>query len=157
MATYQNLNQFKPTPVLGMLSFVSSPNVKSVKIDPASTATKLQAGTPVKLVDKTSTEVLVDACSAATDAVYGIIIFNQKINKYTAGQTVEIACKGSVIYLESSAAIARGARVSSAVTPAAPTVVTDTTSTHARVGQFLDKVAAANVLGRVEVDPDIAP
>ena len=157
MATYQNLNQFKPTSLLGGLSFVNNPNVKSVKIDPASTATKLQAGTPVKLVDKTSSEVLVDACSAATDPVYGVIIFNAKKGTYSAGQTVEIACKGTVIFLESSAAIARGARVSSAVTPTAPTVVTNTTSTNARVGQCLDKCAAANVLVRIEVDPDIVP
>lgn len=151
MSTFQNSNQFAQTPVLGQVDMTVNPNIKSAKIDPASTSTKLQAGQFVKLVDVAGTEIIVDEC-AVTAKAYGVIIYNPRKNIYAAGDTVEIACEGSVVYLEASAAIARGAKVQN--TPAGPTVQTLTSlATNCMVGICLDKPTAGATLTRIEVGP----
>ncbi len=151
MSTYQNQNQFAQTPVLGQVDMTSAINIKSVRIDPASSSTVLTAGQFVKIVDVAGTEIVVDE-AAVTEKAYGCIVYNPRQNTYLKGDMVEIACKGTVVYLETSAAIARGAKVQN--TPAAPTVQTlASLATNCQVGICLDKPAAANVLTRVEVDP----
>jgi hypothetical protein len=154
VSTFQNQNQFAQTPVLGQLDFTVNPNIKSAKIDPASIATVLQAGQAMKLVDVAGTEVIVDV-AAVTDKAYGVIPYNPRKNLYAAGDTIDLACKGSVVYLETSAAIARGAKVQ--LDPTGPTVATLTSlATNCQIGQCLDKPTAANVLTRVEIDPQDA-
>lgn len=151
MSTYQNQNQFAQTPVLGQVDMTVNPNIKSVKIDPASTSVKLQVGQAMKLVDTAGVEIIVDE-AAITDQAYGVIIYNPRKNLYAAGDTVELACRGSVVYLEASAAIARGARVQN--TPTGPTVSTLTAyAVNCQIGISLDKPAAAATLTRVEIDP----
>lgn len=154
MSTYQNQNQFAQAPVLGQVDMLSAVNIKSVRIDPASQSTVLQAGQWLKIVDVAGTEIVVDE-AAVTEKAYGVIVYNPRKNIYAAGDMVEVACKGTVVYLETSAAIARGAKVQN--TPAGPTVQTLTSlATNCQVGICLDKPTAANVLTRVEVDPQDA-
>ena len=155
MSTFQNQNQFKPTPMLGSVDMTANPNIKSARLNPASVATVLTAGTPVKLVDVAGTEVIVDACADVTEKAYGVIIYDLRKSTFVKGDTVDIACRGSVVYLETSAAIARGAKVQCA--PAGPTVATlASLGTNVMLGTCLDKPAAANVLARIEIDPQDA-
>lgn len=154
MSTFQNQNQFRQTPVLGQVDATVNPNIKSVKIDPASVSTHLQVGQALKLVDTAGTEIIVDE-AAVTDKCYGVIVYNPRKNVYAAGDTVEVACRGSVLYLEASAAIARGARVQNA--PAGPTVSTLTSyGTNCMIGITLDKPTGSGQLTRIEIDPQDA-
>jgi hypothetical protein len=150
MSTYQNQNQFKPTQVLGQLDLSINTNVKSVRIDPASVATVLTAGQAFKLVDTAGGVPIVDV-AAITEKAYGICIHSSRKDTFVAGDYIDLACFGSVIYLEASAAIARGARVQNTV--AGPTVALCVPGTNAQVGVVLDKATAAGQLVRVEVYP----
>jgi len=149
MATYQNQNQFQQTPLLGQVDLTVNPSIISAKVYGSSSSTKLQAGQAVKLVDQAGAEIIVDE-AALGDIAIGIIPYNPRKSLYVAGDTVEVATRGSVVYLETSAAIARGAKV--ALDPSGPTIATRS-STYSRVGIVLDKPAAANVLARVLIDP----
>lgn len=152
MATYQNANQAYQTPVPGQLAVSPNTNVKTVRLNPSSQATVIQACSPVKLIAGVSSEILVDVCSGLTDGpVYGVIIYNSSKNIYSAGDILQIGCRGTVMFVESSAGINRGASV--AIDPSGPTCATDTTSTHFTVGKAIDQVAAANTLLRIEIDP----
>lgn len=152
MSTFQNQNQFGQTPLLGMVDLISGPNnVVSVRIDPASTATaaQLSVGAPLKIVDTVGTDIIVDT-AAITEACFGVIIYTRRKQLYAAGDVVEIAIRGTVVYLETSAAVARGANVQAA---SANGLVATRASTNFRIGKMLDKPAAANVLARVLIDP----
>ena len=143
MSTYQNQNQFAQTPLLGQVDLIAGPNnIISAQINPASTATanQLQAGSPMKIVD----------AAAITDVAIGAIVYNPRKNLYVAGDTIEIGCAGTVMYLETSAAIARGASVQAAT---ATGLIATQASPNAALGQMYDKPAAANVLARVRIAP----
>lgn len=152
MATYQNQNQFAQTPLLGQVDLGSGPNnIVSARIDPSSSATaaQMQAGVPFKIVDVQANDIIVDV-AAITDMAFGVIVYNPRKNQYAVGDIVELACRGSVVYMETSAAIARGANVQAAT---ATGLVATRASTNYRVGKMLDKPTAANQLARVLIDP----
>lgn len=152
MATFQNQNQFAQTPLLGQIDLGAGPNnVISARIDPASTATaaQLQAGVAFKIVDVQANDIVIDV-AAITESAFGVIVYNPRKNQYAVGDIVELACRGSVVYMETSAAIARGANVQAAT--ATGLIATRATTNH-RVGKMLDKPTAANVLARVLIDP----
>jgi hypothetical protein len=152
MATYQNQNQFAMTPELGQVAQTPNSSVVSVLINPASVATVIQNGSPVKLITGTSNQVMVDVGSDPTnDVIYGVIIYNLRKNQYSPGDNAEVATGGSVMFMETSAAVNRGTTV--AINPAGPTVATDTTTGHQVGGVALDQAAAANTLIRVLVKP----
>lgn len=155
-ATVLNQNQFGLTPVIGSLVQGVPQNVKTVRINPASTATVIVAGQAVELADVAGAEIMVDVvASATTDVVYGIIAYNPKKNSYVKGDFVEVACEGSVIWLETSAAIARGAKVSTDYT--GPTVAADTTASHQITGVCLSKPTATGQLAMIEIRPSTNP
>lgn len=149
MSTFQNQNQFAQTPVLGEVDLTKTFNVKSVKINPASVATVLQSGQVFKIVDIAGPEIIVDQCTALTDIPFGVAIYSSKKNLFVAGQTIEVACDGTVVYLEASAAAARGASVQ--LDSTGPTVATLVSPTNGKVGFLLDKPTAAGQLVRVEI------
>ena len=153
----QNQNQTFMAPILGQVDMAAQPNVVSAKLDPASTNAYVQAGSPVKLVAKASKgEIVVDVCTGPTDGpVFGIVLFNPRKNTHAAGDTFEVGCRGTYVYLESSAAINRGARVNStaATASADPLVTAVAHNTDFQVGVALDQTAAANDLIRVQIDP----
>lgn len=152
MSTFQNQNQFAQTPLLGQVDLISGPNnIFSARIDPASTATQaqLQAGCAMRIVDIQGNEIIVDTC-AITALADGVIIYNPRKNQYAAGDVLELAGEGSVVYMETSAAIARGARVQAA---SATSLIATRASTNYSIGKCLDKPTAANVLARVRISP----
>lgn len=152
MSLVQNQNQFAQTALLGQVTMAPSPAVIPVKIDPASVATKLQAGQGVKLVNTAGPEIIVDQADDSTTECFGVIIYNPRKNLYSAGDTVEVALTGSVVYLEASAAIARGAKVM--LDPSGPTVSTLTTyGTNAELGVCLDKPTGSGQLARILLRP----
>ena len=153
----QNPNQTFMAPILGQVDMAVTPNTKAVMLDPASTNVYCQAGSPVKLVAKAGKgEIIVDVCTGPNDGpVYGIVLYNMRKNKYAAGDMMEIGCRGTVVYLEASTTINRGARVNStaATASADPLVTTVANNTDWQLGAALDQSAAANELIRIEVDP----
>ncbi len=147
-----NSNQFAQTPMLGSPDLAFNFNTKSVLLDPESVATKLQVGQAVKLVAGAVPQILVDQADSG-DTPYGVIIFSMKKNTYTKGQTVEVACRGNVLYLEAAAAVTRGAAVENV--PTGPTVQTQ--ALGGRLGYALDQASGAGELIRVEIDPAESP
>lgn len=151
MSQVQNLNQFAQTPVVGQQDQTVNNNIKVVQIDPASESTKpLVAGQAFKLVDVAGEVPVVDV-AAITDEIYGVAVHNMRRDTFAKGDYIELACAGSVLYLEASAAVARGAKVQN--NPDTPAVATLVAGTNASIGIMLDKLTAAGI-GRVEIAPE---
>lgn len=156
MATVFNMNQFSQSKAVGQLDLHvgRNPSVFSMRIDPDSSATTadLVPGAGVVLTDGGANDPggipIVDERSTATSDIFGVILYNSKINEYEPGDAVEVAASGSVVTMEASAAIVRGASV--ALVLAAPgEVVTRTTETI--LGVALDKATADGDLIRVRI------
>lgn len=150
------MNVLTPAPILGEVDLVPSPNVVAAMISPSSTAV-FQVGTAVKLIAGDSGLPLVEACSGPTDGpVWGVITYNNKKNLYVAGNIINVARGATYVFLKSSAAIARGAKVTTtaATTTADPTVATvSVVSTQYVTGEAIDTATAANQLLRIEIKP----
>lgn len=142
-----NQNQFLLAPQLGAVYQGSAPNTKSVRLNPSSVATVIVPGQAVKLIDSTAKEIVVDVISAG-DVPYGVIQYNPKKSTYVKGDVIEIGCVGNVVWMETSAAIVRGARV--VIDPTGPTIATATAES---VGVALEKASATGALIPVEIDP----
>ncbi len=130
-------NQFSQTVTKGMQDLRFNPNTIpcAVKSDEA---TALVPGQLVKLVDSAGGVPKVTAITADTDAVFGAVAYNGKDQSFAAGKAVEIAIAGNVIYMEASAAIARGAAVMGVVSGAK---VASATVGKTTIGFALDKAA----------------
>jgi len=154
MSIYQNPNQFSITPQLGSPDLAFNFNTKSVQINPNSIGA-FQVGTAVKLIAGAVPTILVDV-AAGTEVIFGVIWSSLKKNVNLApGKYVEIACAGSVIYLEAAAAINRGALVE--YVPAGtdgPEVQTKASGTT--LGRALDQASGAGQLIRIEIQPGAA-
>ncbi len=155
---FQNQNQFAQSPVLGQVSMIPNPSIVPARINPSSSAV-LQSGSAVKLIAGAGVgnEIVVDACTGPTDGpVFGVIVYNMRKNLYSAGDNVELASAGSYVFLESSAAISRGDKVTAtaATTNNDPTVAAVTVpSTQYITGKAIDPAAAAGALIRVVIQP----
>ena len=153
----QAMNQFTQAPILGLVSMIPSPSVVSVQILSTTSATAIQVGSAVKLVDGVAGSVLVDVCSGPTDGpVYGVILYDARKNVYAANDIVTIGLQDTYVYLRASAAVARGAKVTTtaATTTTDPLVTTVSTPTTQYVtGIAIDKASAANDLIRVMIAP----
>lgn len=153
----QAMNVFAQSPILGLVSEIPSPSVVSAQILTTSSATTIQVGDTVKLVDAVSGAIVVDKCSGPTDGpVYGVIAFNNRKNIYSAGDFIEVACLDTYVYLRTSAAVARGAKVtttaSTTTTDALVTTVSAPTTQYV-TGVAVDKASAANDLIRIRIYP----
>lgn len=151
MSSFQKQNQFAQTPLLGQPDLSYSFNTKSVMIDPESVATALQVGQALKLVAGATPMILADQ-AGSTEQAYGVIASVNKKNTYKAGDVVEIACKGNVLYLEAAAPILRNAVVEN-VPAASGGPQIQTKASGARLGVAIDQASAAGDLIRVEIDP----
>lgn len=148
----QSQNQFAQTPTLGMIDLRFPYNSVSVLID-ASQVGSLYAGSPVKMVDSSGGVPKVVGIAADTDEVLGFINYDVKTVAFTAGMPAEISMGGNVVYLYSTAAIARGSRVVPAIAITVGGVAPVTGSSAKRiVGWAYDKATAAGQLIRVMLE-----
>lgn len=156
----QPMNSFTQAQILGAIDQIPTPDVVSAQILPTSSATAIQQGSAVKLVAGTSGAILVDVQTGPTDAtVFGVIPYNERKNLYSPGDFIEVACGGSVMYMLSGGAIARGDKVAitAATATVDPLVNTDATTAHFITGIALDPAAGAGVLIRVKIVPSTNP
>jgi hypothetical protein len=140
-------NQFEQTVVKGKLDLSYNPNTIACEVD-SSQSTALVAGQPVKLVDSVGGVPKVVAVAADTEVPFGFVNFNLKDREFAAYKPVEISHILNIMYMEASAAIARGATV--AVVVSGQKVVTWTTG-QAKIGIALDKAVNVGDLIRVEI------
>ncbi len=154
MPTYQNPNQFTQSPILGMPDLRSQPNSFFVTINPDSEFTDFQVGTVLKLIAGTGPAILVDVATP-TDEAIGAIPYNLKKNTFAAGDTVQIFGELSVLYLQTSAAVDRGAKVEFLNTGGSPTVAT-VSGSNTVLGVALDQGDDTGAIIRVQIKPAAA-
>lgn len=114
-------NQFAMQTVQGQMDLQFHGSVVSCQVD-AAQATALVPGQAVKLATTAGGVPKVIALAANTDQPFGFVSRNLKDQNYSAGDRVEIAQFGSVMYMTAGAAIVRGASVE--VSNAAVKVIT---------------------------------
>lgn len=142
-------NQFIQTTEQGVMDLRINPTVMSCVVDSASAA--LIPGQAVKMVDSAGGAPKVTAVAADTDDIFGFVTFDIRHATYAPGEAVEIAFgAGSVMYMTSSAAVARNAQVM--VLVAGSKVLTAAGSGKRVVGRAIDKAAGANALIRVYIN-----
>lgn len=140
----QTLNQFAMTPEVGDLDLQFPGQVLTAQVDASSTS--IVPGQPVKIVDSAGGLPKVTALTANTDKTFGFAIRNLKDAQIDAGEPIEIAFFGAVMYMTAGAAIARGANVEVVYTT---NKVITSGGTNPIVGKALDKAAANNDVIRV--------
>ncbi len=146
----QQQNSFAQSVITGVLDLRLNYNTIAVQVAVAETAS-LYPGSPLKFSDvavvggNTVPEVLL--ATAITDSVCGFVNYNTKNRVFVAGDILEMSCAGNVMYLMSTAAIARGAQLM--IDPLTKGGVKTLASTGNYVGYALDKVAAAGTNFRV--------
>lgn len=150
----QNQNQFGQTVVQGKLDITPNPSTVSAQIDVSELGT-LVPGQSVKVVDSAGGVPKVIACAADSDDVWAFINYDLKKASFVAGDRVEVsAMRGNVMYMTSSAAIARNAKVMIVV---AGVKVATRAGGGICVGRTFDKATAADQLIRVVIDlPGVA-
>ena len=137
----QFLNQLTQGPVKGQVSHLTNPTTISAQIDLASVST-IYAGAAVKLVSRTAKTIVVDLC-AASDAVFGYVVYGPKKNSHTAGESIEVLLSNSVLYVEAFDAINRGNQIEFYPTGA---LVKKAMGTNPVSGVALDNAAAGGLL-----------
>lgn len=147
-APAQNINQFAPSSLLGMVDQKFNYNTLAVQIDASETGT-LVAGQAVKIYDSAGGIPKVVACSANSDEVLGFINYSIKDQSFVAGSKCEISQAGNVLYLISTTAIARGAQVT--LDNVYVGGVASKNTGDKIVGYALDKAAAAGTLVRIKL------
>lgn len=148
MLKAQQMNQFAQRPLKGDIAAIINPDTISVQFSPESATPYLVPGDFVKIVNVDGDQIVVDKCAAA-DVSFGAVLFNTKKERFYPSDTLEVAMMGSVVWLESSAAINRGVEVE--FVPTGALVKTYAGTGNPTCGQALDKVTAANQLLRVLV------
>jgi hypothetical protein len=146
------LNSFKQAQaVKGLLDLRNgAQDLFEVVVNNSSALTdKIESGDVViPLTSGVSSLPIVDEMTVNTVAPFGIVVYNNKKNTYEAGEVLEIARDGSVVWVEAGEAIARNAAVEF-------TVLTKRVATVAsgkRVGYALDVASAAGDLIRIVVN-----
>lgn len=153
----QNLNQFKQSAVLGTLdlSTNANPDVFTCRFNYDDGSSDLMIpGEGAKLVDLGANDFVgppfVDERALDGDPIFGVKIYTTKKNSAEVGEIVQIAGKGAVVFMNSGAAIVRGAKVSLVLATPGNVITTAGGST---LGTALDKVAGADELIRILIDP----
>lgn len=147
-----NPNQFRQSVVKGLADLRMNTNTIPCRVD-ADQSTALVAGQKVKIKDVAGGTPVVEAISSDEDKVFGIVSYNLKDAEFEANAAVEILSYGSVVYVEASAAIARGADVMPVISGEKVAVATAGKSV---IGMAIDKAAADGDLIRIMVlEPEI--
>lgn len=146
------MNQFAGANVKGQVDKIITPQTFPVQLIATSVAT-LVPGDFVKLAGTAQGgAILVEKC-AVTDVPFGVVPYNVKKNSFTAGETLEVLGPGSVVWLESDAAIATGASLEYVVTNAE---VKTNAGVNPICGIALDTAGGAGELIRVLLNSSIA-
>ncbi len=141
-------NQFAQSSVVGLVDLRFAFNTVSVQID-STQATPLYQGMAVKIVDSADGVPKVIGVAADSDEVLGFIAYQFKNVAYVAGNAVEIAMSGNVIYLYAATAIARGAEVQLFSAASASVAALTASSGANKVGWAYDKATNPGDLIRV--------
>jgi len=156
----QNMNQFKQTAVVGELDLQTNPNPATFtclfKDKSETLLTTLVPGEGAMLEDLAAADIsgilpIVDERAAVGDPIFGVKIFTTKKNDSVDGDIVQIAGEGAVMFLNSEAALLRGASLSLIL--ATPGNVETIDATGVAVGVSLDKATAADQIIRVLIKP----
>lgn len=147
-------NQFSQSLVVGMVDMRVGPtNLIAAQVD-ASVSSAILPGQAVKIVASTAGGIpKVAPSTSKSDAVIGFAAFNIKDIQYVAGQNLEIAMWGSVIWCFATGAITQFAEVCNDPTYVGGVQATGSTATF--VGWAMDGAAAAGLI-RVMLMPNIA-
>lgn len=147
-------NQFAQSPVVGVVDMkVGSTNVLAAQVD-TSVSTQIYAGQAVKVVANTVGGIpRVAPISSKADQIIGFAVFNFKDLQYTAGQNLEIALWGSVVWLYATGAVSQFAEVCADPTFIGGVQATGATATI--VGTAIDGASAAGMI-RVLLVPNAA-
>lgn len=147
----QILNQFAQSTEKGVLDLALNPNLITCRIAEGS-SDDFVAGTAVTLSDVAGKIFVVDK-SAIDDDIFGFVVYSAKKSVPVAGDFIEVAIAGSVMQMEASAAVARGADLEIVV--ASDKVATLATSGATFIGKALDKAASDGDLIRVGISTGI--
>lgn len=149
MSIQQNMNQIKQTPIKGDVSHIVTPATISVAVDPASglnSIAPLLAGDMVVLANGVGSAILVDK-AIANSTMFGVVLYVPKKDRFVAGDALEVGLAGTIVYMESTNAIARGESVE--YLPATTTVQALDAGTE--VGVALDVASGSGQLIRVKI------
>jgi len=149
-------NQFKQGNAVGTLDLNVNPNPFSMVVQYQSGGTgNLVPGEGVILDDLGASDYnslpQVDKRALTADAIEGVVIFDPKRASATPGTRITIAKKHAVVFMNSGAALLRGAKVELVLATAGNVI---TQSAGALFGKALDKATAADELIRVEILTD---
>lgn len=137
-------NQFTITPVKGQLTGAPNWDTLNCIVD-ANQASALVPGQAVLIKDVAGAQIPVEDIAAVGNDIFGFVTYSVKKDSYGAGEQIKIAKDGDIMYMEASAAIARGADVE--VVISGNKVATQSAGTT--IGKALDKAAADGDLIRV--------
>jgi len=140
----QSINAFELGKEKGQLDLKMNSNILSCRTDSA-----LLAGQAVKLVDAAGGIPNVTAVTADTDEVFGYSAYSIRKSSLVAGDIVEVALTGSVMFMIAGAAIAPNTKVM--YFTASGKVITATGTGKIVSGRALDKAAADGDLIRVYI------
>ncbi len=152
-----NQNLFKQANVAGALDLTTNPNpdVFSMRFDPEAGAATLDVGEGCKLKDLGGDDTvgppIVGERVSDVDEIFGVRVYTTKEGESDAGDMVEVAKAGAVVFMTAAAGILRGAEVSLVFGTAGRV---QALGTKAIFGQTLDKAAAAEDLIRVLITAD---
>lgn len=138
-------NQFAQQPIVGMVDMKVGPtNVIACQVD-VSVSTQIYPGQSVKIVANTAGGVpKVAPISAKSDPAFGVAIFNIKDLQYVAGQNLEVAMIGSIVWMYATGAITQLTRV--CIDPTYIGGVQATGNTATWIGWAFDGAAAAGLI-----------
>ena len=146
------MNQFVGANVKGQVDKIVTPSTFPCQILMTSVHTFVP-GDFVKLAGTAQGgAILVEIC-AATDVPFGVIGYSVKKNSYVAGDAVEILGVGSVVWLESGAAISTGDSLE--FVPTGAKVITNA-GTNPVVAKSLDTASGTGELVRALLNSNIA-
>ena len=106
----------------------------------ASSSNTLVPGDTAKLYDTASGNIVVDS-AGDTDPIFGVVLYKTMKNAYVAKDMLTLALPGSIVWMESAAAIANGAQVEYVN---ATNLIQTSTGTKTILGKALMKATGAN-------------
>lgn len=139
-------NQFAQSPIVGLVDLkVGSTNIISAQVSSTLGTGFLYPGQAVKVVASTTGGIpKVVPCTSKSDQAFGVAVFNIKDLYYQAGQNLEVAMLGTVVWQYATAAITQMQQV--CIDPTYVGGVQPTGNTATFIGWALDGAASAGMI-----------